>query len=92
MVAGKQGTTPMKFTHPLARDAKIWTASAQDGSARRVLAIVTTLALDPESKRYKKDKVERLSADAKDFVSAHPAEADAFLLMNRVKDWHSSRA
>jgi hypothetical protein len=82
----------MKFTHPLARDAKVWVASGQDGSARRVLAIVTTLSLDPESKEYKKDKVERLSADATDYVKAHPAEADAFLLMNRVKDWHSRRA
>jgi len=82
----------MNFTHPLARDAKIWVASEQDGSAKRVLTIVTTLSLDPHSKEYKKDKVERLAADAKDYVKAHPAEADAFLLMNRVKDWHSKRA
>jgi hypothetical protein len=81
----------MKFTHPLARDAKVWVASAQDGSAKRVLTIVTTLTLDPESKRFRKDKVDRLAADAKDYVLAHPAEADAFLLMNRVKDWHDSR-
>ena len=81
----------MKFTHPLARDAKVWTASARDGSAQRVLAIVTTLALDPENRRYKKDKVERLTADARDYVIANPAEADAFLLMNRSKDWHSDR-
>ena len=81
----------MKFTHPLARDSKVWFASAQDGSAQRVLAIVTTLTLDPEDRHYRKDKVERLAADAKDYVLAHPAEADAFLLMNRVKDWHSDR-
>jgi len=80
----------MKFTHPLAKDAKVWVASGQDGSAKRVLTIVTTLTLDPESKRYRKDKVDRLAADAKDYVQAHPADADAFLLMNRVKDWHSS--
>jgi hypothetical protein len=48
----------MTFSHPLARDARIFTASASDGSEYRVLAIVTTLELDPKNHSYKKLLVE----------------------------------
>ena len=91
MLTAKRGAKRMKFTHPLARDSKVWVSHAEDGSRRRVLVIVTTLSLNPEGQGYKRDKVRRLSEYAKGYVSENPGEADAFLLMNRVKDWHPGR-
>jgi hypothetical protein len=44
----------MIFSHPLARSAIVFTAKNNDGSEYRVLAIVTTLELDPKSQNYKK--------------------------------------
>jgi hypothetical protein len=51
----------MTFSHPLARSANVFTARNNDGSEYRVLAIVTTLELDPKSQNYKKLFVEKLS-------------------------------
>jgi hypothetical protein len=58
-----------------------------------VLAIVTTLELDPKSQNYKKPFVEKLSRAAKDYL-VDSDEATAFVLMNRPSDWraHSSSA
>ena len=55
----------MIFSHPLARSASVFTAKNNDGSEYRVLAIVTTLELDPKSQNYKKLFVEKLSRAAK---------------------------
>jgi hypothetical protein len=81
----------MIFSHPLARSASVFTAKNNDGSEYRVLAIVTTLELDPKSQNYKKPFVEKLSRAAKDYL-ADSDEAAAFVLMNRPRDWgaHSS--
>jgi hypothetical protein len=81
----------MIFAHPLARSASVFTAKNNDGSEYRVLAIVTTLELDPKSQDYNKPFVERLSRAARDYL-ADSDEASAFILMNRPRDWqaHSS--
>jgi hypothetical protein len=49
----KRGAALMIFSHPLARRASVFTAKNSDGSEYRVLAIVTTLELDPKSQNYK---------------------------------------
>jgi hypothetical protein len=77
----------MKFSHPLARGAKVWSAKPVKGRAERILVIVTTMALDPKSKRYKKPLVARLSDAALDYLAAHPKEANGFMLINRLRDW-----
>ena len=51
-----------------------------------MLAIVTTLELDPKSQNYKKPFVEKLSRAARDYL-AGSEEAAAFVLMNRPSDW-----
>jgi hypothetical protein len=75
----------------LARSASVFTAKKNDGSEYRVLAIVTTLELDPKNQNYKKPFVERLSRAAKEYL-AYSDEATAFVLMDRPRDWgaHSS--
>jgi hypothetical protein len=75
----------MIFSHPLARGASVFTAKNNDGSEYRVLAIVTTLELDPKSQN-KKALVEKLSKAARDYL-ADTDEAAAFVLMNRPGDW-----
>jgi hypothetical protein len=81
----------MAFSHPLARAAKVWTAKAHDGGEQRVLVIVTTIALDPGEKGYKKSLVERLSRAARDHL-ADSNEAASFMLMNRMRDWSGAKA
>jgi hypothetical protein len=79
----------MTFSHPLARSAKVFTAHRRDGNEQRVLAIVTTLKLDPKDEHYKRRFVERLSDAARDYVRKSDNVA-AFVLMNRPKDWRPS--
>ena len=76
----------MIFSHPLARSASVFTAKNHDGTAYRVLAIVTTLELDPKSQNYKKRFVEKLSRAANGYLAGSD-EATAFVLMNRPRDW-----
>ncbi|WP_158814323.1 hypothetical protein [Methylocapsa sp. S129] len=54
---------------------------------QRTLIIVTTLALDPKSKQYKKKMVDRLASAAAEYVAANPEEASGFVLINRLRDW-----
>ena len=79
----------MDFTHPLARKAKVWPSKASDGSERRMLVVITTIALDPDNERYKQKLVDRLSDAARDYL-ARSDEAEGFILMNRMKDWKDS--
>ena len=79
----------MAFSHPLARGAKAWPATTQLGAAPRLLVIVTTLALDPKSKRYKKKLVDGLSTAANEYLAANPEEASGFILINRMRDWNA---
>ena len=85
----KHAATLMIFSHPLARRASVFTAKNSDGSEYRVLAIVTTLELDPKSQKYKKPFVEKLPRAAKDFL-ANSHEATAFVLLNRPRDWRAA--
>jgi hypothetical protein len=76
----------MTFSHPLARHAKVFTAQTHDGEARQILAVVTTVELDPKSERYRKGLVDRLSAAARDYLATSD-QVKEFVLMNRPKDW-----
>jgi hypothetical protein len=76
----------MSFSHPLARKAKAWPMTSRGGSGRSVLVIVTTLVLDPQSDKYKKKLVDRLSTEAAAFL-AENADITDFVLVNRLRDW-----
>ncbi|MGD1016362.1 MAG: hypothetical protein ABR863_07975 [Roseiarcus sp.] len=76
----------MAFSHPLARGAKVWAEKTLDGEDRRVLVVVTTIALDPGAKGFKKRLVENLSRAAQEYLAASP-EAAGFVLINRMRDW-----
>ncbi len=76
----------MSFAHPLARKAKVWPMTSQDGSVRHVLVIETTLALDPRDDKFKKKLVDRLSEAATTYV-ADRFDVTDFILINRPKDW-----
>ncbi len=76
----------MAFVHPLARAAKVWTAMGRDDSEQRILVIVTTIALDPSQKGYKKSLVEKLSHAAREHIAASK-DAGSFVLINRLRDW-----
>jgi hypothetical protein len=75
------------FSHPLARDAKVWRSGGLSDPARNVLVVITTLELDPGRKRFKAELVERLSAAARAWVAENGEAASDFLLMNRPKKW-----
>jgi hypothetical protein len=78
----------MPFTHPLARAARAW---AGPHRRQRTLVIVTTLALDSKSKRYKKALVDQLASAADEYLTANPKEASGFILINRMRDWNADR-
>ncbi|MCW6511349.1 hypothetical protein [Lichenifustis flavocetrariae] len=75
------------FSHPLARKAKVWSSVAAGKKSHGVLVIVTTLALDPKSKKFKAEKVERLSTVATEWLSFNQDKASEFVLVNRTRDW-----
>src|SRR5271165_1384987 len=76
----------MTFSHPLARSTKVFVAHSHHGMEQQILVIVTTAELDPQSGRYKKRLVEKLSAAAREYV-ANSDRVTAFILMNPPKDW-----
>jgi len=76
----------MKFSHPLARSAKLWRATSLDGSEQSILVIVTTLELDAGSKKYKEELVATLGGAAKEYLAKSQA-ATIYVLTNRVRDW-----
>ena len=76
----------MKFSHPLARSAKVWPAHLTTGSDHNVLVVVTTLELDAEHKKFKSEQVERLSDAARAFLAENPGKADGFVLVRKSKD------
>jgi hypothetical protein len=76
----------MAFSHPLARAAKAFAGPHHDRT-QRTLVVVTTLALDPTSKRYKKKLIAQLALAAQEYVVANPNEASGFILINRMRDW-----
>ncbi len=76
----------MSFSHPLARKARVWPMTSQDGSERHVLVIVTTLELDPHNERYKKKLVNRLREEAAAFV-AERFDVTDYILIDNPKNW-----
>lgn len=76
----------MSFTHPLAKKAKMWPLRSRDGSERRVLIVVTTVELDPESEKFKKKQVDRLS-DAVSLYLEADGDVAEFILVNCTRDW-----
>jgi hypothetical protein len=74
------------FSHPLARSANVFATHDREGGEQRVLVVMTTIELDPQSDRYKKRLVERLSSAARDYV-LRKDRVEAFMLMNRPKEW-----
>jgi hypothetical protein len=66
--------------------APSFTAQTHDGRERQILAVVTTVELDPKNERYRKGLVDRLSAAARDYV-ARSDQVKEFVLMSRPKDW-----
>ena len=75
-----------EFSHPLARAARVWTTQNLDGSEQLVLAIVTTMELDPACRHYKKKLVEKLSRAAMEHL-AQSSVASAFVIMNPMRQW-----
>ena len=69
----------------------MWTAKLRDGGEQRVLVIVTTIALDPRKKGYKKSLVERLSLAAEEHL-ANSSDAASFMLMSRLREWDAAQA
>jgi hypothetical protein len=80
----------MSFVHPLARAAKVWTARGNDDSEQRVLVVVTTVKLDPAQRGYRKSLVEKLSHAAREYL-AESKDADSFVLINRLRDWRTTK-
>jgi hypothetical protein len=76
----------MTFSHPLARHAKVFTAQTRNGEELQILAVVTTVELDPTSGRYKGGLVDKLSAAVRDYL-ARSDHVNEFVLMNRPRDW-----
>jgi hypothetical protein len=76
----------MIFSHPLARSASVFTAKNTDGSEFRLLAIMTTLELNPKSRNCKRKYVEKLSRAANVYLAGSD-EATAFVLPNRPSHW-----
>lgn len=74
------------FSHPLARAARVWRAESHDGSEQRVLVVVTTLELDPNSKRYKAKLVDKLTRAAQEYLE-QSSEAASFIIMNPLREW-----
>ena len=64
----------------------MWPLRSRDGSERRVLLVVTTLELDPESEKYRKKLVNRLSDAVSLYLEAESDVAE-FILVNRTRDW-----
>lgn len=72
------------FKHPLAWNAKIWTAHTENGD-QRLLVIITTMGLEKNHPRYKKNLIEKLSDAARDYVAER--KLSGFMLVNRPRDW-----
>ena len=81
-----RGKFEMAFKHPLARGSQVWVAKTLDNRDQPTLVIVTTIALDPSHKNFKKSLVDKLSGAAREYL-AETKEAEAYVLVNRLRDW-----
>ena len=66
-------------------DSQEW---RRQGATRSV--VVTTISLDSHHEGYKKGLVEKLSRAAREHIAASK-EAEAFMLVNRLRDWNAAR-
>ncbi len=80
------------FTHPLARDAKIWSSGGLSRPPRPVLVVITGIALSPEQSRFKQKAFDRLTSAVQDWIGAHPDAASDYVLINRPKTWAGDKA
>ena len=69
----------------------MWTARGKDDSEQRILVVVTTVPLDASHKGYKRSLVEKLSRAAREHL-AETNDAESFVLINRLRDWHPARS
>jgi hypothetical protein len=76
----------MKFSHPLARMAKLWSARSLDGTERPILVIVTTIELNAQHKKFKANLVAALGKAAQEYLRQSQV-ATEYVLTNRTKDW-----
>lgn len=51
-----------------------------------MLVVVTTLELDPNSKRYKAKLVDKLTRAAQEYLE-QSSEAASFIIMNPLREW-----
>ncbi len=75
----------MDFAHPLARQSRVRRMVTRDGNAQNVLVVATTLELNPDHKRFKKDKVSHLGEAAMEYISEHPEKAAGYVLVQFPK-------
>jgi hypothetical protein len=76
----------MKFSHPLARAAKLWRANFLDGAEQPILVIVTTIELDAGNKNFKENLVKTLGNAAQEYLKQSQV-ATGYVLINRMRDW-----
>lgn len=81
----------MSFSHPLARDAHIWSTGGKKSKSKPMLVIITTLALDKDHKNYKADKVAKLREAASQWIDENEDSAVDYIVMNRPKKWSGDR-
>lgn len=75
----------MKFSHPLARNARFWVEESIDNGPHDVLVVTTTLELEPGHKKFKRDKIDRLREAAKAYLKENHPKIRRVLIMNPPK-------
>lgn len=80
------------FSHPLARDAKVWSSGGLAGPPRPLLVVVTSISLSPEQPRFKQRSFDRLTSAVKDWIGANPDTVSDYILINRPKTWAGDKA
>jgi hypothetical protein len=81
----------MPFSHPLAKDSKVIATYRPNGAERLVLAVLTTVDLDPKGRRHSRAAIEKLSAAIRGYL-AESGEAAAFILIDRSREWKAKRS
>lgn len=80
------------FSHPLARDAKIWQSGGLSGPPRPLLVVVTSIALSSNQPRFKQKSFNRLTSAIEEWIGANPNTASDYILINRPKTWAGDKA
>ncbi len=80
------------FSHPLARDAKVWPSGGLTGPQRPVLVVITSIVLSPGQPRFKQKSFDRLTSAVEEWIGANPDTASDYILINRPKTWAGDKA